>query len=450
MSLKIFQSTPYDYTHEREQFEKLCNICIECFSKTEEPNLLFGNPCLNGAHIDALFIKRDAIVIIEFKNYGGHIKVSENGDWTLSDGTIVKGGGAQNPYQQTCNNKYNGVMAYFNEFFAKGYVNLGHVSGFVVFNQDIIIDINNISEKSKSWFGVTDMSHIASVLKNRTSPQIRYTEKDMEEIPRICDYNELRHMIYPSIDDFIDELEEEVADSRVVDAVKDFTDEDPAEFITEISSIRQKYEYNGGIYEGGLDKDGLPDGEGKFTRKKYCYEGCFKHGEPDEEAQFKVTSLGTKFQRIYNGTIKKDYSFNKGHLTVSNPEGDEKKEYIGIFEGMNLKEGKYLKNGILRAEGQCTIVATSDGRKALSFVPQTGHSQVSDYMLSNGSYTGLLDANGRPDDNQGVLIDRRGNKFVGPFVHGLKNGKFSVFIRNRSVARRIEYKDDIEVNILDD
>ena len=97
------------------------------------------------------------------------------------------------------------------------------------------------------------------------------------------------------------------------------------------------------------------------------------------------------------------------------------------------------------------VVATSDGRKALSFVPQTGHSQVSDFLLSNGSvYTGLLDAEGRLDDNQGALIDRRGNRFVGPFVHGLKNGEFCVFIRNRSVAKRIEYKDDIEVNILDD
>ena len=136
-------------------------------------------------------------------------------------------------------------------------------------------------------------------------------------------------------------------------------------------------------------------------------------------------------------------------MTVSNPEGDEK-EYIGIFEGMKLKKGEYLKNGILIADGQCFVVETSDGRKALSFVSGTGHRRVSKVLMSNGShYTGLLDANG-PDDNQGELIDRRGNKFVGPFVQGLKNGKFSVFIRNRSVARRIEYRDDIEVNILDD
>ena len=448
MSLKIYQFENYENTHEREQFDDLCEKLKGVFSKTTEPNLLFSNISFGSASLDALLIKPDAITVLEFKNYGGVINAAENGDWTLDDGTIIKGGAnGKNPFGQTKNNKQN-VYNTLKDCFNKAYVELGHISGVVVFNQPITI-VDHLSPNVKSWFHITDMNHVASKLKNLTSPKIRYTEKDIEQIPKVFNFDEIRDLIYPVVFEEFEEPEEELEDNNVNIEMKDFTDDEPAEVITEISSIRQEYEYNGGIYKGGLDKDGLPDGEGKFTRKKYCYEGCFKHGEPDEEAQFTVTSSGESFLRRFEGTIKKDYSFNKGHLTVSNPEGDEK-EYIGIFEGMKLKKGEYLKNGILIADGQCFVVETSDGRKALSFVSGTGHRRVSKVLMSNGShYTGLLDANG-PDDNQGELIDRRGNKFVGPFVQGLKNGKFSVFIRNRSVARRIEYRDDIEVNILDD
>ena len=61
----------------------------------------------------------------------------------------------------------------------------------------------------------------------------------------------------------------------------------------------------------------------------------------------------------------------------------------------------------------------------------------------------MLDSNNKPDDDHGVLLDKRGNKFVGAFVHGNKEGEFFVYIRNRSFAKRIKYKDDIEIAILD-
>lgn len=42
-----------------------------------------------GCELDALFIKKDAIISIEFKNYGGKVVANENGEWTCN-GKIIK------------------------------------------------------------------------------------------------------------------------------------------------------------------------------------------------------------------------------------------------------------------------------------------------------------------------------------------------------------------------
>lgn len=449
MSLKIYQFENYENTHEREQFDVLCEKLKDIFSKTEEPNLLFSNISFGSASLDALLIKPDAITVLEFKNYGGIVNAAENGDWTLSDGTIIKGGAnGKNPFSQTKNNKQN-VYNTLKECFNKPYVELGHISGVVVFNQPITI-VDHLSPNVKSWFHITDMDHVVSKLKNLTSPKIRYTEKDIEQIPKIFNFDEIRDLIYPIDFEEYEEAEDESEDSNDSIEEKDFTNDEPAEFITEIDAIRQEYEYNGGTYWGSLNKEQLPEGEGEFVKNKNRYVGVFTQGEPNENVDFTVTSVDSKRPRVFVGTIKKDYSFNKGHLTISNPEKNEKKEYIGDFEGMDLKEGKYLKNGVLQAEGLCFVTVSSDGRKGLKFIPKTGHHRVTEFRMDNGSiYTGVLDSNNKPDDDHGVLLDKRGNKFVGAFVHGTKEGEFFVYIRNRSFAKRIKYKDDIEIAILD-
>ena len=133
MSLKIFKNQDYDFTHENEQFRELTKILRERFDKTDEQNLLFANIYFGGVPIDALFVKRNAIIVLEFKNYTGYLTVAENGDWSLSDGTIIKGGAGKNPFMQTRANKFS-VLNELNTWFPRPYVNLGQISGVVVFN----------------------------------------------------------------------------------------------------------------------------------------------------------------------------------------------------------------------------------------------------------------------------------------------------------------------------
>ena len=65
MSQKIYQFENYENTHEREQFDDLCEKQKDVISKTTELNLLFSNISFGSASLDVLLIKPDAITIIE-------------------------------------------------------------------------------------------------------------------------------------------------------------------------------------------------------------------------------------------------------------------------------------------------------------------------------------------------------------------------------------------------
>lgn len=184
MSISIYKIEEYEHTHEKRQFRELCDVLKTCFGKTPEHNMLFANINFNGIPLDALLVKRDAIIVLEFKNYGGNVIAAENGDWTLDDGTIVKGGLNKSPYQQVRNNKF-ATIENFNMWFPRPYVNLYHTSGVVVFNQDVVIDDTHISQKVKTWFHVTDMKHVSGLLEDITSPKINFTNDDLDKLPTV-------------------------------------------------------------------------------------------------------------------------------------------------------------------------------------------------------------------------------------------------------------------------
>ncbi len=197
MSLRIFKLEEYDHTHEREQFRNLCSILKDLYDKSAEMHLLFANINFNGVPLDALLIKPDAITVLEFKNYSGNVIAAENGDWKLDDGTIIKGGMGKNPFVQIKNNKF-AVITTLNTWFPSTHVNLGHTSGFVVFNQPVTVDDHLISPKSKSWFHICDMDHISDKISDITSPAIHYTNSDLDKLPQILNCDDPKYIIYES------------------------------------------------------------------------------------------------------------------------------------------------------------------------------------------------------------------------------------------------------------
>ena len=101
MGLLVYKIKDYDNKEERVQFKYLCSALQRYYSTRKEICIFIANYNVGSCELDGLLFKEDAIIAIEFKNYGGTVTASNNGQWTLQDGTIIKGGARnKTPFDQ--------------------------------------------------------------------------------------------------------------------------------------------------------------------------------------------------------------------------------------------------------------------------------------------------------------------------------------------------------------
>lgn len=159
-----FRCSNYDTTAEREQFRLLCKKMKSKYFNSEHFYLLVANYNIYDCEFDALVIKNDAIIAIEFKNYGGKIIATENGDWT-ADGINIRGGSRKTVYQQARIN-HASLRNGLNEL---GVNNdwIKDIATIIVFNKPIILD-NQLSGKAQSWLHITDNEHFIEKIEDIT------------------------------------------------------------------------------------------------------------------------------------------------------------------------------------------------------------------------------------------------------------------------------------------
>lgn len=163
--LLAFRVGNYDTTAEREHFRFLCEQLKAHYDDSNEFCVFAGNYNI-GCELDALFIKKDAIISIEFKNYGGNVIANENGEWTC-DGKIIKGGSRKTVLQQA---RINHSMVK-KEFKILGVEKnqFNDVPHLIIFHQPIDLT-NNLSATNKSWLHITDNDHFIEKLDDITCP----------------------------------------------------------------------------------------------------------------------------------------------------------------------------------------------------------------------------------------------------------------------------------------
>ena len=158
MPLLVYRPRNYDQTHEREQFRNLCVLLKERYYSSSNENCIFiGNYNIGDVELDGIVIKDDGIILVEFKDYGGDITATENGDWySVADGikSVIRGGsGQKNPYLQAKINRNASkpVLVESGAFTAK---QLEKVSSLIVFHKPANIN-NQISSRIK-WLRICD------------------------------------------------------------------------------------------------------------------------------------------------------------------------------------------------------------------------------------------------------------------------------------------------------
>lgn len=168
-----------EHTHENEALEDFLERLEPVWGGSEEPITVIAQAMWGGAAIDLVCLLPKAIVVLDFKNYGGRIEVTENGPWRASNG-FVKGGIKTNPFVQVRDNKYS-VMRWLQAKALLDHCNLGHISGAVVFTMPAQIH-SSLGHNITTWFHVTDLDHVVEKLAMLASPQINIDDTQAKSI----------------------------------------------------------------------------------------------------------------------------------------------------------------------------------------------------------------------------------------------------------------------------
>lgn len=214
MGLLVYKVPDYSYTAEREQYRTICEMLRKHYADKSDMCLFVANYNINDCELDGILFKNDAVISIEFKNYGGKVTAVENGSWTLDDGTIVKGGSREkSPYQQAKINHIN-LKQGLKDGLILPQSAINNIPALIVFNQPIQLT-NRLSGRVQSWLHITDNEHFLQKIQDIT---VRETDLSNEDIFKLveklnlyeewkdidyCDYcekkneNDDSHMITP-------------------------------------------------------------------------------------------------------------------------------------------------------------------------------------------------------------------------------------------------------------
>ena len=177
MGLLVYKFSDYAHTAEREQYVDLCKQLKDYYHSREEICLFIANYNVDNCELDGVLIKQDAIIVVEFKNYGGKVTAVENGKWKLASGVEVKGGSGKTVYQQVHRNR----IAIRNGFRDDGILPqqlLKNIDVLVVFHKPVTID-NRLSEKTQSWLRVGDETSFMEKVKVITSEYLYLSQEDI-------------------------------------------------------------------------------------------------------------------------------------------------------------------------------------------------------------------------------------------------------------------------------
>lgn len=199
MPFKAFLNKKFDTTHENVFFDELIEKFSKEWNKSNNLVVLLGNFYFNNRDIDAMVIKNDAIIVIDFKDYGGTITFSENDEWKATN-IPIKGGAAINPFIQLKTTK--SILIKFFENKSKQIFNNNNKTityndlySLVLFHREINLE-NELPGNIKKWFFISDRKRVVGLINNIVNKTINLTNDEIERIPYLLEIKE-----YKLIDD---------------------------------------------------------------------------------------------------------------------------------------------------------------------------------------------------------------------------------------------------------
>lgn len=192
MAFKAYLVSKFTNSHENRMFGYLYESLEKSLRSSDEAHYLIGNFTIDNMEFDALFLKRDAITVIEMKDYDGRIHFSENGDWT-ADKVVVQGGTWGNPFRQVRAYKFkllDHLKRNRTEIYDRSRGDMtfkpNQISGVVLFGGSIKFD-ETLPKEIRSWFAICDLGAVAPRLLSICAPGLKLERAEIDRVLRMLE-----------------------------------------------------------------------------------------------------------------------------------------------------------------------------------------------------------------------------------------------------------------------
>ena len=184
MAFKAYLPLGFAHSHENRMFHELATTLQAWFGDGQMPVFLIGNVMVDDKEIDALLLKPDALFVIEMKNYGGKIFISENTEW-YADDVEIKGGVHGNPYRQLRTNKFT-FLPYLQQkapeiLSQRSTDQWWHICGLVLFGRPIQFE-ECIPDAISDWFTICDQNSVISAVNRLRTRRRLLNATELERI----------------------------------------------------------------------------------------------------------------------------------------------------------------------------------------------------------------------------------------------------------------------------
>ena len=181
MALKTYLISEYSHKAETLQFESLSSVLEKLYKDKDEECILIGNYNIEGVELDGLLISERAVIVLEFKNWGGNINAAENGQWTSNGKTIAGGAYGKSPFMQARLNRSKTRQG-LERFLQREIKEIGVL---VIFWQPASIDDSGLSDTVKKWLCTSDNEHLSENISTRLQGAQKFNSDFVRHIPEL-------------------------------------------------------------------------------------------------------------------------------------------------------------------------------------------------------------------------------------------------------------------------
>jgi hypothetical protein len=180
MTVKLYLNQKYKHSQENRAFRHLCSAASAYLTGDAA---IIGDIHYPNGQIDALVLGGTSITIVDFKDYGGAVRISENGEWFTDEGIRVAGGrDDKNPYRQILRYKNYLADLLSNTGLLPSSNDPRHISGLVMFTQPMAVDGSAMSGVARQWFCAAAQQDAMDFLRDRASLRLELSADCMNKI----------------------------------------------------------------------------------------------------------------------------------------------------------------------------------------------------------------------------------------------------------------------------